>query len=322
MKTIFRSVPAFTIDQRYVRLSAARPVRWERLTVETDVRPHDHEFTEICLVLEGGALHVTETGGSPVRPGSVLVMPPGAVHSFREVRGMAVVNVYFLAEWFLPELRLESASQGLVPLFFPQALRTLRESPHPLEMEIPPPIQAMVLRELRDLDEPLRGSSPLWVTCCFLKFLQILAESYHTQALPAAAVPGPLPALVWRAFPLVDRAVQGGEKLDLQVLAGSLGVTRDHLGRVFAQHVGEPPQAFYQRRRLQFVCRALLSPHVTLAEIAHRFAFSDEAHMSRMFKTEFALTPGAYRRKFVEENTSVTAKVGLLSARPGGTRDG
>src|ERR1700733_11710875 len=96
----------YTVEQATVRLSAQRPVRAQRLIVEGDVRPHDHAYHEVCVVLagSGNALHRTATFTAPMLAGTVLVVPPGHVHAMDGTGGFTVVNLYYLAEWLMADL--------------------------------------------------------------------------------------------------------------------------------------------------------------------------------------------------------------------------
>jgi AraC-like DNA-binding protein len=289
--------PDYTIDQAFVRLSARQPVRWAKVWMRERVRPHDHEFTEICLILKGRGLHVSEDGILPLQPGQILIMPKGSVHAFEKPEEAEAVNIYYLAEWFLPELRLDGAGDGLLPLFFPEALSG-RKTGFPIH-EFLMEVGALehIVRELQDL-ENLAGQDPpsRWISSCFFKVLLLLANGYRRQTtMPLARAIAPV---IWRAVAEMDGLVNSGQKLDLAQLARKLGLTRDHLGRLFREEVGETPTSFYQRRRLQFVCRLLLRSDSSLAEIAHRFGYVDEAHMCRVFREHWSMTPGNYRKKF------------------------
>jgi AraC family L-rhamnose operon regulatory protein RhaS len=291
--------PLFTIDQDFVRLSARQPVRWEKKWLHPPVGAHDHEFTEICLILKGSAIHQTEEGSRTLRPNQVILIPPGQVHAFDQPRDFQLINIYFLPEWFLPELRLVGSDDGLLSLFFPDALSArlpgARGAAHPIrQFEIATSARREVERELEGLH---LDASARWIACSFLKALLLMAEAYRWHA--GTPLSSGLSPEVWQAFAEIDRVTGSGEKLRLDLFAKKMGMTRDHFGRIFHRQVGETPTAFYQRRRLQFACRLLLDSKHTLSEIAHHLGYADEAHMCRLFRRALGLTPGGYRRKFL-----------------------
>ena len=289
--------PHYTVGQSSVQLSARQPVRWARLQVDHRVDPHDHEFTEIVLILAGKAQHLTRNGRRELGAGDVLIVPPGQAHAFGSVRNLELTNIYFLPEWFLPELALDEAGHGILPLFFAASLFRQPEVHVIHEFPTDSPTLARVVRELGEIDLGIEHAwAARWITCCFFKALLILAEAYRsTLGAPPSTRLAPK---IWSAFAEMDRSAHTGDKLDLKRLARNLGCTRDHLARVFRIETGQTPNAFYQARRLQFVCRALLETKVTVAELAHRFGYADEAHLCRLFRQRLMLTPSGYRRKF------------------------
>jgi AraC family L-rhamnose operon transcriptional activator RhaR len=270
------------------------------------VPAHDHEFIEICLVLKGTGIHLTENGSMALRENHVLVVPAGGVHSFSKVRDLEVINIYFLPEWFLPEIGLQGEGDGILPLFFSGSLSFRREARTIHEFEISSKARREILRELNDL-APLNNETRTarWIACCCFKVLLLLAEAYRTQAEVPLSTKFSL--LTWELLAAIDRVIRSGEKLNLGDQAKKMGMTRDNLCRRFRDQVGKTPTAFYQYRRLQFVCRRLLETDHTLSEIAHQFGYADEAHMCRTFRHELALTPSNYRKKFLSAGSKAAS---------------
>src|SRR5580698_2547767 len=143
--------PQFTIDQTYVRLSAQRPVRWERFIVEASIPPHDHEFIEICLIVKGTGLHVTEGGNFHLRANQVLILSPGCVHAFQKSHKLEVINIYFLPEWFLPEIQLNGEGNGILSLFFSGLVSSRREAHAFHEFAASSRVLREIMSELNDL---------------------------------------------------------------------------------------------------------------------------------------------------------------------------
>src|SRR4051812_16817466 len=114
--------PSYTIRQNTVQLAADTPLRAQPLSVPRDVGPHDHDYYEICLVTGGNAVHRTEDYQSRVTRGALIVVPPGEVHAFSNVHQLEVINIYYLSEWLLADLRRLWDEPALVPLFLAHSL--------------------------------------------------------------------------------------------------------------------------------------------------------------------------------------------------------
>ncbi|MGP4029102.1 helix-turn-helix domain-containing protein [Actinomadura sp. 3N407] len=80
-------------------------------------------------------------------------------------------------------------------------------------------------------------------------------------------------------------------------IAAALGISVRHLSRVFEPE-GLTPARYVMQRRLTKAKEDLADPtasHTTVAEIAHRHGFADQAHFTRVFRERFGCTPGAAR---------------------------
>ena len=72
------------------------------------------------------------------------------------------------------------------------------------------------------------------------------------------------------------------------------GLSRYDLARQFRSAVGTSPYRYSLMRRLD-CARALLRRNRSLADVALAAGFADQAHLSRMFKYAFGVTPARYR---------------------------
>jgi AraC-like DNA-binding protein len=69
-----------------------------------------------------------------------------------------------------------------------------------------------------------------------------------------------------------------------------------HFSRSFKQAFGEPPHAYVVRRRLERACHLMMTSSDSLAEIALRVGFSDQAHLSKLFRQALGQSPSRWRR--------------------------
>jgi AraC-like DNA-binding protein len=111
-----------------------------------------------------------------------------------------------------------------------------------------------------------------------------------------------LVARLARARPLdltVDAAVRAilraGGNLSISALAPALGVTRQHLARAFAMHVGVPPKTFARVARVRrALAKARVSVTVDWAALALDAGFYDQAHLSGEVRDLTGRTPSEW----------------------------
>lgn len=287
-----------TISQDYVRLSSRRPVRAEPVPRQPDYPPHDHEFYEISLVTGGRARHVTMDGEEPLARGSVVIVAPGQLHSYADVRGFSVVNVYYIAEWFLANMQALQGIDRLVPLFFQRALFPSAEHGGVVQLKL---TEEELTDCLHDFEELQRESEAgdgqvLFLEASFLKCLIRLARAYARSEKSGYALDWP--ATVVRGLAVIERVVRAGDAPDIEAVAREAGVSFSHFCRLFKATTGLTAGDYFQRRRIHRACHRLLTTEATATEIGHQLGFADSAHFSRRFKETTGLTPRAYRLKF------------------------
>ncbi|MER7369935.1 AraC family transcriptional regulator [Nonomuraea wenchangensis] len=139
---------------------------------------------------------------------------------------------------------------------------------------------------LRRMDEPLDEFARLEVA------LLVAGALRRHAGGPAQDGPGPLAvAALARVRELI--AADPAARLTVAELERASGLDRWTLARQFRAAYGTSPTRFRTMRRLDVVRRALR--HGTpLREAALEAGFADQAHMTRMFKRAYGLTPGRW----------------------------
>lgn len=86
-----------------------------------------------------------------------------------------------------------------------------------------------------------------------------------------------------------------GKPVRLHDLAAVARVSLFHLIRCFQREVGMPPHAWLTQLRANRARELLLSGEAPAA-VAYRCGFSDQAHLTRTFRSMLGITPGSYAR--------------------------
>lgn len=77
-------------------------------------------------------------------------------------------------------------------------------------------------------------------------------------------------------------------------LAAHVGLSERSLQRLVEQRVGMSPKWLVQRRRLHDAVEALKAGESSLADMAARLGYADQAHFTHDFRTVTGMTPGEY----------------------------
>lgn len=101
----------------------------------------------------------------------------------------------------------------------------------------------------------------------------------------------PIPADVQAA---VERIVARRGRSEVSSVASSLGVTRQHLARRFADYVGVSPKTLSRVMRLREAIRAARATRINWAAVAADLGYSDQSHLVSEFRALTGLTPSRW----------------------------
>jgi AraC-like DNA-binding protein len=138
------------------------------------------------------------------------------------------------------------------------------------------------------------AGTPLWITpaegaAATMELLTALLRSKEAEAQEGMAN-----QLVLRAQSYIRTHVQ--VPLTASQLAERLGVSREHLTRVFHAQLGQTPYQSILREKLLLACRLLKESDLSVKEICARTGCDSPALFSRRFKQALGMPPGVFRK--------------------------
>jgi AraC family transcriptional regulator len=88
------------------------------------------------------------------------------------------------------------------------------------------------------------------------------------------------------------------EPFSLKEVAKFANIHPVHLAQTFRKFNQTTVGNYLRQIRLENARQNLIQTNKTLTEIAYRNGFSDQSHFTRLFKSEFGITPNQYRQDF------------------------
>jgi AraC family transcriptional regulator len=101
----------------------------------------------------------------------------------------------------------------------------------------------------------------------------------------------------WQArkiLALIEASLERGVRVT--ELASSIRLSQAHFSRAFKAHFGRPPQRYILERRVARAQHLMLASDCRLCDVALACGFTDQAHLSRVFRHLVGTTPYAWRR--------------------------
>jgi AraC-like DNA-binding protein len=78
-------------------------------------------------------------------------------------------------------------------------------------------------------------------------------------------------------------------------IAKHLGISTEHLCRLFQTHMHVSPLVYFQKQQIQHICALLMKQGMTIKEIATRLQIDNVSNFTRFFKHYVGMTPAQFR---------------------------
>lgn len=112
--------------------------------------------------------------------------------------------------------------------------------------------------------------------------------------------------LTVRASELVRRSIyKEVSRLDL---ASELNINADHLDRVMKEDINLTLMGCLRKERLKEAAALLVGSKLQIGVISEMLCFNSTAYFCRVFKEEFSVSPGEYRRKILQSGSNKREK--------------
>ena len=248
---------------------------------------HTHDAFAIGIIDDGAATLWCRGSTVAVPRGSVLLVPPGEVHTGGRHRDAAVVGyrlVYANADWLA--VAAGDSRLAMAP-------------PRPRDLVVHHPLlSAELARMFVSLLNP--SCSNLEREEHVVTVLGSLVADRNAPCPPSAA-----PAAATRARDYLH--AHAAEGVSLFTLAALVEQSPSQLIRVFRRSFGFTPHAYQTQRRVD-IARELLAQGHAPGAVAVQAGFVDQSHLNLHFKRRVGVTPAAYRRAhFFQDKDSAGA---------------
>ena len=247
--------------------------------------PQDRPFEErhsrvgISIVVAGSFEYRSAAGRAALTPGSLLLGSLDRCYECGHAHGTGdrCLSFGFTPEYF-ERVAADAGVRGVAPGFPIARLPALRV------------LSPLIARALAGLTGDATVS---WEEIG----VRLAAETVHlacgTRHAPREAPPGAV-ARVTRTVRAIERHPELG--LPLGDLARHAGLSPYHFLRTFERVTGLTPHQYILRGRLREAARRLAVEPARILDIALDCGFGDVSNFNRAFRTEFGVSPRAFRR--------------------------
>lgn len=230
---------------------------------------HAHHRAHLCYVIEGVIQEGVGAREFEVAPGS-LIVKGAAVEHWNRFGGQSCLTVAIEID---PE-RVERLREA-APRFDEMRILASR----PMQRIVKQLVVEMRLRE---------HACPLVLEGLALQLIGTIANPSRDTSRHG------IPAWLRRAHDLLrdPQALEGG----LAGIAALVGVHPVHLARSFRENYGCTVGEYVRGHRIDAAKRLLAESDLSISQVAAEVGFSDQPHLTRLFRRVLGVTPAVYRR--------------------------
>ncbi len=249
-----------------------------------EIRPHCHEaFFQFLYISNGSGDALRDGRWEPFSSGTLIYVPPGAVHGFRFSRDIGGLVVTIMRDRLDALGDFERSGAFFAPQLavLPAASESARHSVANLERIAAEMTSHRTARTL--LLEAL-------VTTILIDTARALG---HTDGV--SGIPGDRDgARVEQLLQLV--AAHFSQHRPVAFYAERLGLSPAHLNRIARAATGHSVQGLVNLRLIEEARRDLIFTFLPAQSIAMKLGFSDASYFNRFFRRHTGATPAAFRR--------------------------
>jgi len=269
------------------------------LQIEGEAKATTLEENDLVLIIPRG--HGYQLSDDPRTPPVQLMdlahnSQDGLRAVIRHGAGGAVTNLICGAFEFQGPLAAASLA------VFPRWIRVPRREHHANEW-----LNALVRFLSRETREPSMGSETIVTRLIDVMFVEAVRTWLRDQPEGSAGWLGALrDPSIGTALGLIHKEPE--KQWTVPSLAAKVGMSRSPFAVRFSALVGQSPMSYLKHWRLRLAAKLLQNKTLALSDIAEQVGYQSIAAFSRVFKREFGVAPGQYRRRSTAGGQSLAAE--------------
>ncbi|WP_212005624.1 AraC family transcriptional regulator [Chitinophaga sp. HK235] len=259
-------------------------------------RPLIYYFFEIIHIKEGHGVRVINQNRFPYKPGSIILFTPRDCRGFEAETPTRFTSVRF-SDHFLEKQhsaeerhRIGEWLKQLEYVFFHHNRHQPILVKHVNDCKMITALIANMAQEFESRCSYYETNLQHYVSL----LLNIIARNVSEEV--GVTDKEDKEPLIGRMISYIRQQIYHPDQLKLEVMASKFNLSLNYIGEFFKKQTGESVQQFIISYKLKLVQLRMENSGLTIGEIADELGFTDESHLSRLFKKYYGVSPAAYRR--------------------------
>ena len=255
---------------------------------------HNHDFSELIIILKGTALHIVNGKEYFVKSGDAFIIQGDLSHGYKNVDNLEYINIMFNNS-IVQQLSLLKKNKGFQALFYIEPFYR-REQNFSSKLVLTP-VQLKKVEAVADLliEEHKQNfdTSQAMISCNFTALLIMLSRNYSTninednrKVLQMA-----------EAMTFIEENFL--DNINLSQLSELACISSRHFVRIFKKNYKVTPMEYIIQMRLNHSAVLLKETSLPISLVATESGFNDHNYYSRKFREVFKVSPTLYRNSHV-----------------------
>jgi AraC-like DNA-binding protein len=263
---------------------------------------HNHTYFEIIFIREGSGSHMLNGNTFRYRKGDIFLLGPEDYHHFQIESPTTFAFIRFTESFVrAPVTAKHKAWQGVIDSLFTSEYKSNgsivnREE----EKKVLDNLLSVLIYEYQNRQteayEVIIESLMRALSSILVRNLIQQTASAHTQQHATT--------LIDELLIYIRQNISKPENLKLERLSQKFHYASTYLSTYFKKQVGDSLQQYMLKYRLSLVASALQNSDKTISSISFEYGFTDESHLSKMFRKYYGHSPKAFRRIQYDRNAS------------------
>jgi AraC-like DNA-binding protein len=259
---------------------------------------HNHSYFEIIFIEEGVGIHCINEHRFDYQAGDVFLLGPQDSHIF-EIHAHTHFCYLRFTEFFFQNNQHKQWQQMIEYLFHTPYQTNGSLVRNADEKQRLRNLLTVLMDEYEHRQRPFAEQV---VTYLMQSILSLLARTISEEVFRAKAADGEKEVLkrtelLDELLAYVRHHIYSPEKLRLEHLAERFHYSPNYLSIFFKRHMGQSLQQYIVQYKLKLVETRLRYSNWSISQIAYELGFSDESHLTKLFKKYYHYTPGEFRKQ-------------------------
>ncbi|NER19130.1 helix-turn-helix domain-containing protein [Spongiivirga citrea] len=259
------------------------------------MEPHNHNFFEIIFIDEGSGYHTINDIRFKYKGKDIFLIAPEDVHHFEIEERTKFTYFKFTETLFTHNKQLPERSQWL------RRIEHILHNPNLMpgdiinnetDRELLWQIHGLVVNEYVN-DEPYSKHIISNTVSTILSIIARNIERNYKKSNPKYAKKR---SRIEEVLGYIRTNVYEHDLMNTSDIASNFGMSPNSINALFKRETGDSIRRYIENYKMLLVQYRLRNTDQTIAEIAYELGFTDESHLTKVFKKHYQITPKVFKQ--------------------------